>query len=51
MTKDEIKALHLDDQNYFKKMILWDDMPRKHLYDALLKEVRNDFKSKNQKKK
>lgn len=41
MSQDEIKALHLDDNNYFGKMLLWDVMPRKHLYDRLLQEVHN----------
>lgn len=40
MTQDEIYALHLDDQNYFGKMILWSSMPRKHLYEKLINEVR-----------
>ena len=46
MTQDEIKALHLDDQNYFRKMILWDVMPRKHLYEKILLEVEQDFNNK-----
>ncbi|MDH5765132.1 MAG: extracellular solute-binding protein [Gammaproteobacteria bacterium] len=49
LTKDEIKALHLDEQDYFNKMILWDHMPRKHLYEELLSEIRNDFKKRRQK--
>lgn len=44
MSQDEIKALHLDDQNYFRKMLLWDVMPRKHLYEQLLREIRQDHK-------
>lgn len=42
----EIKALHLDDMEYFGKMILWDNMPRKHLYEKVLEEVRADYKKK-----
>ena len=44
MSQDEIKALHLDDQNYFRKMLLWDVMPRKHLYEKLLQEIHQDHK-------
>ena len=40
----EIKALHLDDMEHFGKMLLWDNMPRKHLYDKVLEEVRADYK-------
>ncbi|MBF0266471.1 MAG: extracellular solute-binding protein [Gammaproteobacteria bacterium] len=50
MTQDEIKGLHLDEQDYFSKMILWDIMPRKHLYDQLLKDVQQDFSRKQQKR-
>lgn len=46
LTKEEIKSLHLDDNNYFEKMLLWDVMPRKHLYDEVLKEVREDLQKK-----
>lgn len=46
MSQQEIKALHLDEQNYFNKMILWDVMPRKHLYDQVIKEVRNNMKTR-----
>jgi spermidine/putrescine-binding protein len=42
MSQLEIKALHLDDQNYFRKMLLWDVMPRKHLYERLMQEVKRD---------
>ena len=41
---DEIKALHLDDPDYFNRMILWDHMPRKNLYDKLIDEVREDLR-------
>ncbi|MEE9303896.1 MAG: extracellular solute-binding protein [Thiotrichaceae bacterium] len=44
LTPEEIKALHLDEPDYFNRMLLWDHMPRKHLYDAVLKEVREDLK-------
>ena len=39
MSQEEIRALHLDSQNYFGKMLLWDVMPRKHLYEQLLQDV------------
>ena len=44
MSQNEIKVLHLDDQNYFRKMLLWDVMPRKHLYEEIMREVHHDFK-------
>ncbi len=44
LTPEEIKALHLDEPGYFNRMLLWDHMPRKHLYEAILKEVREDLK-------
>ncbi len=44
LTPEEIKALHLDEPDYFNRMLLWDHMPRKHLYEAVLKEVREDLK-------
>ena len=40
MSQDEIKDLHLDDPSYFRKMILWDIMPRKHLYEQIMQEIR-----------
>lgn len=40
---EEIKSLHLDEIDYFNRMILWDVMPRKHLYEKVLNEVRADF--------
>ena len=46
LTKDEIKSLHLDEDDYFDKMLLWDVMPRKHLYDEVLKEVNEDLLKK-----
>ena len=44
LTPEEIKALHLDEPDYFNRMLLWDHMPRKHLYQDVLKEVREDLK-------
>ena len=41
-----IKKLHLDEQDYFNRMLLWDHMPRKNLYEEVLEEVRKDFKHK-----
>lgn len=43
---DEIKALHLDEPGYFNRMLLWDNMPRKNLYEQVLKSVRDDLKKK-----
>ena len=43
---EEIRAFHLDDPEYFNKMILWDHMPRQKLYDEVLQEVRKDYKAK-----
>jgi len=40
----QIDSLHLDDEYFFNRMILRDVMPRKHLYEAILKDVREDFK-------
>lgn len=40
----EIKTLHLDDADYFNRMLLWDHMPRRNLYEQVLKAVRNDLK-------
>lgn len=44
LTPQEIKALHLGEAGYFSRMLLWDVMPRKHLYETLLTEVRENFK-------
>ena len=46
MNPDEIKALHLDDQNYFSKMILWDVMPRKQMYEKLMEDIHQDLKKR-----
>ena len=43
---EEIQGLHLDEKKYFKQMLLWDFMPRKHLYEAVLKEVYHDLESR-----
>ncbi len=44
LTPEEIKAWHLDEPDYFNRMLLWDHMPRKHLYEDVLKAVREDLK-------
>lgn len=44
LTPEEIKALHLDEPGYFNRMLLWDSMQRKNLYEDLLKAVREDLK-------
>lgn len=46
LNAEEIRALHLDDPDYFNRMILWDHMPRKNLYDEVLKAVRQDSRQK-----
>ncbi len=43
----EIQSLHLNDQGYFERMLLWDVMPRKHLYEAIVKDVRNDMNKRS----
>ena len=47
MTPDEIKHLHLDDQDYFNRMLLWDHMPRRNLYEQVLKAVKKDLEKKS----
>jgi len=42
LEENEIRALHLDDPDYFNRMLLWDHMPRKNLYDDVLKAVKAD---------
>jgi len=42
-----IKALHLDNPDYFNQMLLWNHMPRKNLYEKVMQAVRKDFKQKN----
>lgn len=44
LTPEEIKALHLDEPGYFNRMLLWDHMPHKPLYEEVLKAVREDMK-------
>ena len=46
LSPSEIRALHLDDPDYFNRMLLWDNMPRKNLYDEVLEAVRKDLKHK-----
>ncbi len=48
LTPEEIKALNLDEPDYFNRMLLWDHMPRKHLYQDVLKDVREDLKLRPQ---
>lgn len=43
MSAEQIKSMHLDEPDYFNRMILWDVMPRKHLYEQVLEEVRQDL--------
>ena len=43
LSQEEIQSLHLHEIDYFNRMILWDHMPRKHLYEKLLGEIRRDF--------
>ncbi len=43
---EEIRALHLDDIDYFNRMLLWNHMPRKNLYEQVLEAVRNDLRQK-----
>ena len=42
MSQAEIHALHLNDQNYFRKMLLWDVMPRKHLYEQIVRDIQRE---------
>lgn len=46
LTPAEIKALHLDDSDYFNRMLLWDHMPRKNLYEKVLQAVRQDWQAR-----
>lgn len=42
------KSIYPDNiEEYYNKMILWDVMPRKHLYEKVLTEVRDDLNKKN----
>ena len=47
LDKEEIKSFPLDEEHYFKQMILWDVMPRKHLYEKILQEVKEDLQKKS----
>ena len=42
-THNAIKALHLDEADYFNRMILWDVVPRRHMYKQLLDDIKQDF--------
>jgi putative spermidine/putrescine transport system substrate-binding protein/spermidine/putrescine transport system substrate-binding protein len=42
----KIKELHLDEPDYFSRMLLWDHMPRKNLYEKVLETVRKDLQQK-----
>ena len=46
LSQDEIQSLHLNEIDYFNRMILWDVMPRKHLYEEVLNEIRSDFEKR-----
>jgi len=46
LSKEEKSSLPEDEEAYFKKMILWDVMPRRHLYDDVLEEVEKDLAKK-----
>ncbi|WP_135081919.1 extracellular solute-binding protein [Terasakiella sp. SH-1] len=46
LSPEQIKEMHLDDLDYFNRMLLWDSMPRKNLYEQVLKNVRADLKKK-----
>jgi spermidine/putrescine-binding protein len=43
LSPEEIKALHLDEADYFNRMILWDVVPRRHMYKQLLDDIKQDF--------
>jgi len=36
-----------NEERFIERMILWDVMPRKHLYEAILKEVREDLRKRS----
>jgi len=46
LNNEEKSSLPESEEAYFKKMILWDVMPRKHLYDEVLEEVKKDLEKK-----
>ncbi|SCA54918.1 putative Extracellular solute-binding protein family 1 [Candidatus Terasakiella magnetica] len=45
---NQIKEMHLDNLDFFNRMLLWDHMPRKHLYEKVLKTVRDDLKKRRE---
>ena len=45
LSQTKIKELHLDEEDFFNRMLLWDHMPRKNLYEEVLETVRKDFKN------
>ena len=47
LNKEEQNSLPKNEEAYFKKMILWNVMPRKHLYDEVLEEVEKDLEKKS----
>ena len=49
LNPEEIKALHLDEPDYFNKMVLWNHMPRKHMYEQVLHNVRKDLQKRQRK--
>ena len=48
LSREQIIELHLNEPDYFDRMLLWDHMPRKNLYLQLLDEVRADWKAQAQ---
>lgn len=46
LNKEKMKELHLDEVDYFNRMLLWDHMPRKNLYEKVLEEIRNDWQQR-----
>lgn len=44
---EEIQSLHLDEEGYFERMLLQDNMPRKHLYEEIVKDVRDDMQNRS----
>jgi len=47
LNNEENNSLPENEEAYFEKMILWDVMPRKHLYDEVLEEVKDDLEKKS----
>lgn len=48
LTHEEIQSLHLDETDYFERILLWNVMPRRHLYETLINEVRESFHQRQQ---